>query len=46
MPTRICDSCGNKKDVYRGKSCEKGHFICSGCNYGKTTCPLCRKPLR
>jgi len=46
MPNRICDSCGKKKDVYGGKICEKGHFICKSCGYTRSTCPICGKPLR
>jgi len=46
MPRRTCDACGKEKDVYGGKVCEKGHFICSSCAYGRSTCPLCGKPLR
>jgi hypothetical protein len=53
MSERICDSCGKKKDVGGGKSCEKGHFICKACVYSgvifiseKASCPICKKPLR
>lgn len=52
MAKRICDSCGKEKDVSGGKTCENSHFICSSCIYGgffgstKSSCPLCRKPLR
>jgi hypothetical protein len=52
MPERVCDSCGKKKQVSGGKTCEKGHFICGSCVSGgffsgpRTQCPLCRKPLR
>lgn len=47
MPRRICDACGKEKDVYGGKVCSKGHFICSGCymSGGSTKCPLCGMPL-
>ena len=56
MSQRTCDSCGKAKDVSGGKTCEKGHFICKDCVWkgtgggfvggGKTSCPLCSKPLR
>ena len=53
MAERICDSCGKKKDVSGGKTCEKGHFICQSCVYGggffdsvRKQCPICKKPLR
>lgn len=54
MATRICDVCGKKKDLSGGKTCEKSHFVCSGCKsagpwslaYDKTQCPICKKPLR
>lgn len=52
MATRICDVCGKKKDLSGGKTCEKGHFTCSGCQYmgpfsgRRTQCPICKKPLR
>lgn len=31
MEQRVCDCCGKKKDVSGGKTCERGHFICSVC---------------
>ena len=31
MPERVCDSCGKKKDVGGGKTCENGHFLCKAC---------------
>jgi hypothetical protein len=31
MRQRICDSCGKKKDVKGGRTCENGHFICYEC---------------
>ena len=51
MATRVCDVCGKKKDLSGGKTCEKGHFVCSSCkNLGmfsvRTKCPICDKPLR
>ena len=48
MPKRICDACGKEKDVYGGKVCSKGHFICQACymSRGSTKCPLCGTPLR
>lgn len=53
MPERICDSCGKKRSVQGGKTCERGHFICKSCVYSgviliseKKACPVCRKPLR
>ena len=50
MATRVCDACGKKKELSGGKTCEKGHFICSSCcNMGwgsiRKQCPLCKKPL-
>lgn len=30
MPTGICDVCGEEKDVYGGKVCFNGHFVCKG----------------
>ena len=46
MPKRICDSCSKEKDVYGGKTCSNGHFICAADARYRTTCPLCGKPLR
>lgn len=51
MPKRVCDAWGKSKDVNGGKTCEKGHFICSSCKsvgWGSTRsqCPLCKKPLK
>jgi len=48
MPKRICDACGKEKDVYGGKTCTKGHFICRGCymSRGSTKCPLCSTELK
>jgi hypothetical protein len=56
MSERICDNCGEKKNVAGGKTCENGHFICKECVWkgtgggffgnGLKTCTLCQKPLR
>ncbi len=53
MAERVCDSCGSKKDVSGGKTCEKAHFICKACVYSgviliseRHVCPLCKRPLR
>jgi len=52
MAKRICDACGKEKDVSGGKTCEKGHFICSRCVdmgflVGKMTqCPICKTKLK
>jgi hypothetical protein len=55
VPRRICDSCGEEKDVAGGKTCENGHFICKSCVWSapallgpgeRKQCPLCDKPLR
>lgn len=46
MAERICDACGKKKDVWGGKVCENGHFICKDCAYTKSKCPLDGKPLK
>jgi hypothetical protein len=56
MTKRICAGCGLEKDVYGGKICQNGHFICKACvpQAGLGTlisgynpkCPLCSKPLR
>jgi len=40
MTRRKCASCGQEKDVYGGKTCEKDHFICKAHAYNRTTCPL------
>jgi rubrerythrin len=52
MSERTCDSCGKKKDLAGGKTCDNGHFICKDCVYSgvifiseKTSCPLCGAPL-
>ena len=54
MPTkRKCDACGKERKLIYGKTCEKGHFICSYCR-GDTsimssptkTCPICKTKLR
>jgi transposase-like protein len=31
MEMRICDICGEEKEVYGAKSCSNGHFICEDC---------------
>lgn len=54
MAERICDACGQKKNVSGGKTCEKGHFVCAACIQRRVNmfsnahkyCPLCDKPLR
>jgi len=52
MAKRVCDVCGKNKDLSGGKTCEKGHFVCSGCKHlgpfsgHRTQCPICKKPLR
>lgn len=55
MAERVCDSCGKKRSLEGGKSCEKGHFICKTCVYQgsgilftreKKTCPLCKTRLK
>lgn len=46
MGKRICDNCGREKDVYGGKSCSKGHFICHSCSSNHIHCPLCGHTLR
>lgn len=52
---RTCDSCGKEKDIKGGKTCEKGHFICSSENCKgrdgflsseRSKCPICSKPLK
>lgn len=34
MSERICDSCGKKKSISGGKTCDKGNFIYQGCMTG------------
>ncbi|MBU4266056.1 MAG: hypothetical protein KKE96_02395 [Candidatus Altiarchaeota archaeon] len=48
MPKRKCDACGKETDVFGGKVCPNGHFICRACyiSRGSTSCPLCKKSLR
>lgn len=53
MPERTCDSCGKRRSVEGGRTCERGHFLCKSCVYSgvifiseKQSCPICRKPLR
>ena len=54
MAKRVCDKCGQNKDVSGGKTCERGHFICKKCVWEtagvlsgpRKQCPLCKKPLR
>jgi endogenous inhibitor of DNA gyrase (YacG/DUF329 family) len=51
---RTCDACGKEKELSNGKTCEKGHFICSNCKKidgflstsTRTKCPICGKPLK
>jgi hypothetical protein len=43
---RVCDKCGREKDLYGGKTCSKGHFICHSCASGHIHCPLCGHTLR
>lgn len=51
---RVCDGCGQKKDVSGGATCSNGHFFCSSCKSVKgifvdskrTSCPVCKSPLR
>jgi len=52
MPKRVYDVCGKNKEVSGGKTCEKGHFVCSRCvDMGfftgkRTQCPICKTKLR
>ena len=46
MGSRVCDNCGKTKDVFGGKSCSKGHFICHSCASSHIHCPLCGHTLR
>ena len=46
LAIRKCDACGKEKDIYKGKICANGHFICERCSAGKWTCPLCGKKLK
>jgi transposase-like protein len=46
MGSRVCDNCGKTKDVYGGKTCSHGHFICHSCASGHAHCPLCGHTLR
>jgi hypothetical protein len=55
MSDRICDKCGNKKDLSGGRACPRGHFVCKSCVWEtagllfggpRTVCPLCKKTLR
>ena len=46
MSKRLCAKCGKEKNVSGGKICEKGHFVCSVCGSGRSTCPVCQKKLR
>jgi len=51
---RICDACGENKDIHDGKTCESGHFICKSCKWIsgligrdiRKKCPVCDEPLR
>lgn len=43
---RVCDNCGYDKDIFGGKSCSKGHFICHSCASRHIHCPLCGHTLR
>lgn len=45
MTKRVCAGCGKEKEVSGGNVCEKGHFICSSCASGRSTCPLDQKKL-
>lgn len=56
MPKRTCCSCGEEKDIYKGKICEKkGHFVCRDCAYDNSSiftvrekyyCPVCNSKLQ
>lgn len=54
MSSRTCDSCGEKKNLEGGKTCETGHFVCKECvckpagifSSAMKYCPLCKKTLR
>lgn len=46
MASRVCDCCGKTKDIYGGKTCSKGHFICHSCASGHVHCPLDGHTLR
>ncbi|MCX6168662.1 MAG: hypothetical protein NTX65_04960 [Ignavibacteriales bacterium] len=46
MGHRVCDNCGEEKDISGGKSCSKGHFICHSCSSRHVHCPLCGHTLR
>jgi hypothetical protein len=43
--SRICDICGKEKELFRGKTCENGHFSCRVCG-ARTSCRLCGKKLK
>lgn len=43
---RTCDADGKQKDMFGGKVCEKGHFICKDHAYTRSTCPLCGTRLK
>lgn len=55
MNKRVCDKCGETKELEGGRTCETGHFICKHCVWetkgvfsgsDRKTCPICKKPLR
>lgn len=45
MARRVCDNCGEDKDVSGGKTCRTGHFICHSCAYRHEHCTLCHQAL-
>jgi len=46
MSSRVCANCGKTKEVYGGKTCSKGHFICHSCSSRHVHCPLDGHTLR
>jgi len=52
MAKRTCDVCGKEKELAGGKTCEKGHFVCSSCldlgmfSGKRTQCPLDKTKLK
>ena len=47
MTERKCANCGELKDVYQGKICQKNdHFLCKDCAFYRSECPLDGSPLK
>jgi len=48
MASQTCAYCGKTKDVFGGKTCDNGHFVCKDCYRASANvkCRLCGTRLK